>query len=67
MAFSAGGGSDVVECFNVNSDQLDLVNLDETQISVTAYDDGTLVLADTGESIFLIDVCGIGIEDLNFA
>ena len=64
IVFSAGGGDDVVEFFNVGSDQLGLENLTESQLQVLEYDTGTLVQADTGDSIFLIGVHGIGLGDL---
>ncbi|HWT30171.1 MAG TPA: hypothetical protein VN240_04005 [Propylenella sp.] len=64
IVFASGGGEDVVEFFNVESDQLALEGLFAEQLVTTDYDAGTLVQAATGESIFLIGVHDIGVADL---
>ena len=64
IVFASGGGEDVVEFFNVESDQLALEGLLAEQLAVTDYDTGTLVHAATGESIFLIGVHDVAVGDL---
>ena len=64
IVFAAAGGEDVVECFNVESDQLALEGLAAEDLAIVAYDTGTLVQASTGESIFLIGIHDIALGDL---
>ncbi|GGK25134.1 calcium-binding protein [Salinarimonas ramus] len=59
IVFRSGDGADVVELFDLASDRIDLVDVDEADLAFWEDTTGTLISAPDGTSLWLIGITGV--------